>query len=204
MKRPVQVRVAREAARGAAARGGLVGRRVVVYGPTGSGKTTVARRIGELLDLPVVELDAVFWRPNWEPTPADEFRPKALHTLGTHGRGWVCDGNYSMLRDAILPMADTVVWLRPPFLVAYWRLLRRTIARIRTKELLWGNNFESWRPAFLSRDSLLLFAIGHWRKHFKGVAQDLEEIPHRATVVKLRSSQQVEGFLASLATGAAD
>ena len=158
----------------------------------------MARRIGELLDLPVVELDAVFWRPNWEPTPAEEFRAKVLDTLNTHDGGWVCDGNYAMLRDAILPMADTLVWLRIPFVVAYWRLLKRTITRAWTKEPLWGNNFESWRLSFLSRDSLLLYGITHWRKHFKDIARDLNEIPHRAAVIELRSTRQVEDFLASL------
>ena len=47
---------------------------IAVYGPTGSGKTTVAHAIGEILDLPVIELDALFHRPNWQPTPDEEFR----------------------------------------------------------------------------------------------------------------------------------
>ncbi len=170
----------------------------MVYGPTGSGKTTVARHIGELLGLPVVELDAIFWRPNWEPTPADEFRANALDTLREHDGGWVCEGNYSMLRGTILPMADTVVWLRPPFLVAYWRLLKRTIARSWTNEPLWGTNRESWRQSFLSRESILLWGITHWRAHHRNVQRALREIPHHANVVELRSALEVNDFLASL------
>ncbi len=98
-----------------------IGRRIVVYGPSGSGKSTVARQIGAALTLPVVELDALFHRPNWQPTPEDEFRAKILEALGRHDGGWVCDGNYDIARDLILPLAETVVWLRLPFRVVYWR-----------------------------------------------------------------------------------
>ncbi len=51
-----------------------LGRRIAVFGPSGSGKTTLGRQLGALLDLPVVELDSMFHRENWEPTPLEEFR----------------------------------------------------------------------------------------------------------------------------------
>ncbi len=175
-----------------------IGRRIVVYGPSGSGKSTVARQIGAALTLPVVELDALFHRPNWQPTPADEFRAKILEALGRHHRGWVCDGNYDIARDLILPLAETVIWLKLPFRVVYWRLLKRTITRFRTKELLWETNRESFRQTFLSRDSILLWGISHWRAHFRIAGQALKDIPHHATVIELHSMPEVEQLLASL------
>ncbi len=177
-----------------------IGRRIVVYGPSGSGKSTVARQIGAALTLPVVELDALFHRPNWQPTPADEFRAKILEALGRHDSGWVCDGNFDIARDLILPLAETVIWLKLPFRVVYWRLLKRTITRFRTKELLWETNRESFRQTFLSRDSILLWGISHWRAHFRIAGQALKCIPHHATVVELHSTPEVEQLLASLPT----
>ena len=177
-----------------------IGQRIVVYGPSGSGKSTVARQIAAALTLPVVELDALFHRPNWQPTPEDEFRAKILEALGRHDRGWVCDGNYDLARDLILPLAETVVWLRLPFRVVYGRLLKRTITRFRTRELLWETNRESFRQTFLSRDSILLWGISHWRAHFRNVRQALKQIPHHATVVELYSMRDVEQLLASLTT----
>ena len=92
-----------------------IGRRISVRGHTGSGKTTVARQLGSALGLPVVELDTLFWRPNWQETPLEEFRAKVVEALAKHDDGWVCAGNYnSAVADLVLPMADTVVWLRPP------------------------------------------------------------------------------------------
>lgn len=164
----------------------------------------MARRIGKLVGLPVVELDAIFWRPKWQSTPEDEFRAKVVAELDRCHDGWVCDGNYSTVRDAILPMADTVVWLRLPFRVAYWRLLKRTISRAWTKEPLWGTNRESWRQSFLSRESILLWGISHWRAHHRNVRRTLREIPHRATVVELRSASEVNDLLASAVSTSAE
>jgi adenylate kinase family enzyme len=173
--------------------------RIVIYGPTGSGKTATAKRMGELLALPVVELDSLFWRPNWNPAPDEEFRARVAEALNANRAGWICDGNYtSKVPDLILPQADLVIWLRLPFVVTYWRLLTRTVRRVWTEETLWGTNRESWQQAFLSRDSLLLWAITHWRQQIINVAGALREIPHRAEVIKLHSTKEVDRFLASL------
>ncbi len=173
--------------------------RIVVYGATGSGKTTVARQIGISLSLPVVEMDAFFHRPNWQETPTEEFRANVVEALAQHDEGWVCDGDYRNVIDSILPMADTVVWLRPPFRVAYWRLLKRTITRSWSKELLWGTNRESFRRAFLSRHPILLRGIIRWRAHARSTRMAFAGTPHHATVIELRSSREVEDWLGSLA-----
>ena len=52
----------------------FAGRRILIWGATGSGKTTLARRLGEALNLSVIELDDLFWQPDWQETPAEEFR----------------------------------------------------------------------------------------------------------------------------------
>jgi len=170
----------------------------MVIGVTGSGKTTVARRISETLGVPVIELDALFHQPDWQPTPPDEFRAKVQHALDRCPQGWVLDGNYHTVRDLALPRADTVVWLRLPFRVSYWRMLTRTVRRAWTKEELWNTNRESWRLSFLSRDSLLLLGLTHWRAHHRNVRHDLDTIPHEAELIELRNDAKVEAFLAAL------
>ncbi len=169
-----------------------------MYGPTGSGKTTVSRELGRLLGLPVIELDALFHRPNWEPTPEDEFREKIAERLARHSDGWVCDGNYRTIRDIVLPKVETVVWLRLPFPLVFWRLFKRTVTRAWTGESLWGTNYESWRMTFMSRDSILLWCITHWRAHVRGITESLREISHHADVVVLRSMREVREFLSSI------
>jgi len=49
-------------------------RRILVIGIAGGGKSTLALKLGEVLGLPVIHLDAIFWKPGWESIPREEFR----------------------------------------------------------------------------------------------------------------------------------
>ncbi|WP_143465627.1 AAA family ATPase [Kribbella sp. ALI-6-A] len=68
-------------------------RRVVVIGVAGSGKSTVARALSERLDAPHIELDAIFWQPNWTKLDEDEFAARVAAATATGP--WIADGNYS-------------------------------------------------------------------------------------------------------------
>ncbi len=173
-------------------------RRIAVYGPSGSGKSTLARQIGAALGLPVVELDALFHQPGWVPTPEDEFRAKVAGALDAYRDGWVCDGNYHMVRDLVLARADAVVWLKLPFRVVYPRLVWRTVSRAWKKQELWNTNRESWRLSFASKESILLWGITHWRAHFRGAAASLAEHGAHLPLVELRSGREVEVFVRQL------
>ena len=69
--------------------------RVWVCGLSGSGKTTAARRLARILDVPHVELDALHWRhrPDWGMPSDEEFLPEVREA--TAGDAWVVEGNYS-------------------------------------------------------------------------------------------------------------
>jgi adenylate kinase family enzyme len=173
---------------------GAVLRRVAVVGNTGSGKTTVARTLAAQLDVPHVELDALNWRPGWEMAPAEEFRAQVDEA--TSGAGWVIDGNYfGRLGESVLEQADLVVWLDPPPRTILARLTRRTVARIRSGEEMWGTNRETLRGAFLSRNSLFVWAL---KMHVLKRAERGEVIaryPH----VRLRSAREADEWLRRLA-----
>lgn len=192
---------ARTAGDGAPARVGRLGRRVAVYGPTGSGKTTIARRIASSLGVPAIELDALFHRPGWTPTPTEEFRAAVAERLAACEDGWVFDGNYGAVRDLVLSRADTVVWLRLPFRVVFPRLFRRTLDRVLTRELLWGTNRESWRTTLLSRESVLLWGVTRWKRHVRRASEDLATIPHQAAMITLRTPREVDAFVRAFERG---
>ena len=175
-----------------------IGRRIVVYGNSGSGKSTLARALGARLSLPAIELDAIYHaRPGWDDLSREEFRERVAEVLDEHSGGWVIDGNYSVARDLVLPLAETAIWLKLPFRVVYRRLWWRTMKRLWTRELLWGSNRETFHDVFLSRESMLVWGVTHWRQTRCNLERDLATVPHSAQVVVLRSRREVEALLAS-------
>ncbi len=76
-------------------------RRVLVAGTSGAGKTTVARRVAALLDIPHIETDALFHGPGW--IPRDTFESE-VHRFSA-GSYWVTEWQYSQVR-AILAQRE--------------------------------------------------------------------------------------------------
>ncbi len=136
--------------------------RVLVVGTSAVGKSVFARRLALTFGVPHVELDAFYWGPEWSPIPRAEFERRILEACTAPA--WVVDGNYGSVRHVLWPLANTVVWLDYGLAVTLWRGLRRTIARSVTGEELWQGNRESFRKAFLSRHSILLWILTTHRR----------------------------------------
>ncbi len=133
-------------------------RRIVVVGNTGVGKSTLAEEIARRVHSPIVELDALFWQPNWQDPDPDQFRADVREA--TSGPAWVVAGNYtSRIEDILWDRTDLVVWLDYRISRTFWRLWWRTWRRWRNDELLWGTNREQFWRHFLTGDSLFLFLL---------------------------------------------
>lgn len=171
--------------------------RVSVIGTSCSGKTTFARNLAAILGHPHFELDALYWKPNWSAAPDEEFRASVQEV--TRAPRWIVDGNYRVANDIVWSRATTVIWLNYPFLLVFYRALRRTIQRVARKELLFAGNRETFRDAFLSRQSILLWVITtHWRRRKQYAAiQESSASPWRDAIV-LRSPREAERFLRSM------
>jgi adenylate kinase family enzyme len=136
--------------------------RINIIGAAGSGKSTLAAALSVRLSVPYVELDELYWRPDWQTTPQQEFEGKVAAALA--GPAWIVCGNYGSVRPLLWGRATTVVWLDYPLPLSFYRLCLRTWRRVVTQEELWGGNHESWRTQLLSRDSLLLYALRTHRR----------------------------------------
>ena len=87
--------------------------RILVMGSSGSGKSTFALRLSAATGIPVVSLDALFWKPGWVESERTEFRARVA--AATRQPRWIVDGNYiaaegELRRDA----SDTVIWFDLP------------------------------------------------------------------------------------------
>ena len=169
-------------------------RRVVVFGTTGSGKSWLAKRLAERHGLRLIELDALFWGPGWQPAPLELFRHRVEREI--RDGDWIVVGIYGQVRDLTWRAADTLIWLDLPFPLVMWRLLWRTLRRSITKENLWGTgNTESLVRSLFTRQSILLWAIKTHRNNRVRFTIDTELMGKEKKVVRLTSVREVERFL---------
>jgi adenylate kinase family enzyme len=172
-------------------------KRVNVIGTSGSGKSTFSRNLANALGCRYIEMDAVFWRPNWE-EPNDEIFFADLEKI-ISAESWVLDGNYSRTQPLKWKHVDTVIWLDYGFLRTFYQVLFRSIKRAILKNELWQDtgNRESFRRAFLSKDSIVLWMLKHhksnrirYRSIFEG-----NNFPH-VKFIRVASPREAQKILA--------
>jgi len=169
--------------------------RIVILGTTGSGKTTLAKRLSKKLGIPHVELDALYWNPNWVETEVKPFREKIKNALDQET--WVVDGNYSKGRDLIWPKAQTVIWLNYSFFTILRQICKRTFANSKAKKELWPGCPETFHKQLLTKDSIFVwFLRSYWKKR-RTIPEYLKEYPD-LRVIRVRSPKELDEKLSSL------
>ena len=176
--------------------------RILILGRTGSGKTTLARELAAAIGMPHVELDVLYFGPNFSTAPLPVLRDRTRAAIA--GDRWVTDGNKSAVRDLVWPRADTVIWLDYPLVVSLWRLGKRALWRT---SVLKAQAAETDGKARLPRQFLLaakgvLTALrshrGQRREYPRMFAK--QENQH-LTVVRLRSPHATRRWLAHIPRG---
>jgi adenylate kinase family enzyme len=170
-----------------------LGRRVVVTGLAGSGKSTLSLALAARTGLPVIHLDLHFWKPGWVAPSETEWREKQRRVLA--GEAWIADGNYHETLDLRVERADTIVVLDLP----WWRCSGRALVRgLRMPgELPEGCSYSRWQRL---RDEWRL-AVRIQRDRRSEPAREHEIISERGPNVALHvleSKRAVREFLDGL------
>ncbi|MCO5176922.1 MAG: AAA family ATPase [Thermomicrobiales bacterium] len=178
-----------------------IGRRIIVIGSSGCGKTTLGSAVAERLGIPFVELDALHWDPNWTPAPDAVFQRRVRAAIEQDA--WVLAGNYTSKQQHISwPHADTIIWLDLSLTTALRRSGLRSWRRWRTQEEIWNGNREIMRDhlAFWDPDrSLLTYTVlTHRRRRRQFEAALCDPRWSEITFVRLRSPAAVDRWLADL------
>jgi adenylate kinase family enzyme len=100
-------------------------KRILVLGCAGSGKTTLARILGERLSLPVIHLDRHYWRAGWVEPSKEEWRAQVAELAARPE--WIMDGNYGGTVVERLAAADTAIVLDFPTHICLWRVVKRLV-----------------------------------------------------------------------------
>lgn len=170
-----------------------LGRRVVVTGLAGSGKSTFAVALAARTGLPVIHLDLSFWKPGWLAPSEIEWRETQRGVLA--GAAWIADGNYHETLDLRLERADTVVVLDMPWWLCSGRALLRGFRM--PDELPEGCEYSAWMR--LRDEWRLAFRI--WRKRRSEPERELEIISQQGQHLAVRvltSKRAVSDFLDGL------
>jgi hypothetical protein len=175
-------------------------RRILILGRTGSGKTTLARELAAAIDVPHVELDALYFGPGFSTVPLPVLRERT--TAAIAGERWVTDGNKSAVRDLVWPRADTVVWLDYPVAVSLWRLGKRALWRtsVLTTEASQTGDKAGLPKQMLSAAKGVLTALRSHRGQRRAYPEMFAEPQNQhLAVVRLRSPRATRRWLARVA-----
>jgi energy-coupling factor transporter ATP-binding protein EcfA2 len=176
--------------------------RILILGKSGSGKSTLARKLSGLLSIKHVELDTIFWKPNWVMTPIEEMRVELEKQLPPDGQ-WVVDGNYRKFADITWSRAQVIVWLDYPLLFVLWRLFLRSVWRIWTKEKVCGENYERGSAIFSPNGdtNLLMLCVQQWRSQAKDHPKMMKEYGDGKMLLVFRHERECEAWLEKLRSG---
>jgi adenylate kinase family enzyme len=178
----------------ARAGGGRVVQRVLVYGVTGTGKSTLAEEIAGRTGIGWHSVDDLTWEPGWVQVPEEEQRRRIEEICA--GERWILDTAYEAWREVVLPRTQLIVALDYPRWVSLGWLLWRTALRVVDHRKICNGNTESVRQA-LSRNSIIVWhfqSFARKRARIRGWAAD----PPGPTVLRLTSPRATKRWLAGL------
>ena len=166
-------------------------KRIMLIGSGGAGKSTLARKLGAILNLPVHHLDRLYWQPDWVAISKEEWQK--IQTDLCAEEEWIIDGNYGGTMDIRLAASDTVVFLDlPRWLCAYRALKRATVYSGKSRpDMAEGCeeriDFEFYR---------WIWSYPSTRR--PGILRKLEAVKDSKRVIVLETRNETDSFLQSL------
>lgn len=163
-------------------------KRILIIGSNGAGKSTFSYRLAERTKLPLIHIDKLYWRNNWEVTPRQEFAE--LVAAQTQKPEWIIEGNNIGSLGQRLKDADTVFWFEFPPALCLWNVLKR--------QLRYRGKVRPDLPDQCVSKLNLRFLRDVWRFNKKNHARIAEKLEaSQAQVIHFSNYRQVKQYLRS-------
>lgn len=169
-------------------------RRIMLYGVTGSGKSTAAARLSAAIGIPWTSVDDLTWEPGWVAVPEEEQRRRFEEICA--GDTWLLDTAYGAWLDVPLARVELVVALDYPRWFSLLRLVRRTFGRLVDKRTICNGNVETVRGLF-GPDAIIVW-------HFKSFRSKRERVrawmadPAGPRVLRFTRARDLDAWIAAL------
>lgn len=164
--------------------------RIIIIGCGGAGKSTMARQLGDKLQIPVVHLDKLFWKPGWMESSREEIDAKIMAEMAKPQ--WIMDGNYNRTLAERMRHCDTIIYLDFSRFACLMGVLKRVITTYGTVRPDMG---EGCPERF---DGEFLQWVWNYNKNKReSNYRLLNEATHAETIV-LKNRRAVKKFLKSL------
>jgi adenylate kinase family enzyme len=165
-------------------------KRVAVFGNTGGGKSTLARRLAELTRLPLYPLDIIQFKAGGGKVPHDEYLK--AHADLVRREEWIIDG-FGCVASAWerFSAADTLIYIDLPLFTHYRWVTKRLIKGLFAAPEGWPENSPMWRSTI---DSYRV--VGRCHRHLTPRYRQLvADAAASKQVHHLRSPGQIRSLL---------
>lgn len=149
-------------------------------GTTGSGKTTLGKKLAAKLNIPCADLDDLYWLPNWQAREKDDFEQRITQVISKES--WILCGNYSKFHHITVPRATTIIWLDLPFIVLLWRIVKRGIIQSMNKETICNGNYQTRRQFF--------WLLKHIFKTYRRRKSRIAQLNTQAELIHIKTSKE--------------
>lgn len=168
-------------------------KKILVVGGNGSGKTTMSRKLAEILELPLCHLDSLYWTDDWQPRDRNEFLLLLKSEL--ERPEWILDGNMRRTLPDRLSYCDTVIYLDFSGIACFFGACKRLFMyHGKSRPDMGGQCIERFdRRSFDFIKSTLKFN----RKNREYIYTNISAHPNVELIV-LKNRRQVKRFLKEL------
>ena len=167
-----------------------LGKKVLIIGCAGSGKTTLAKQLSKIIDLPIIHMDNYYWTKNWG-RKSDDAWHDIVNELCQQPK-WIMDGNYTKTMATRFQHACTIIYLDIP----RWKCLLRVM--IRRFRLIYNKNRDDI-PANCNERMSVEFYRWIWNYPKRSRNNTLELLKNYSEIVyHLKSKQDADAFIKTM------